>query len=179
MDPKQERQRRYYIADIPGLLLYGVNKHRIESKQNAIWQLCMDNQSMLGCRSNTFVYESQFYTAGDSIKRRDMPNRELHPKLRPVMKEIMEDDDFEQRIEDNKLSHYFDQLVIATGNLADLSALLPWQLHSLLDQVNPDIFNIRPPMSKAELDEFKERNIIGVRCITELYIKKLLLQGAT
>ena len=153
-----------------------VYAHQKKFIAEKMYMYAIQNQNLLNCDTNTFIHDGIWYSAGDKI-RGDAdyrPNRMLHPDLRHEIILILQQE-FEATMQQGILQIHFGQVLITARRKQDLTELLPYPLHDMVNMVDRETFHCGPALLQDEINKFKEDNNDGITCLNCMLLLELLL----
>lgn len=166
---KAIRQLQQYMMDY-------TYQHQQRIIADQMLRYALENQRLLGCSTNTFIYNGIWYSAGDFIKIPPgsdyRPNRMLHPDIRDKINALFRNE-FETKVQQGTLQIYFGQVLITARTTKDLHELLPYPLHPILKNID-STFDCGPSLSQQEIEQFHQKNEDGIRCLHEMLFLRLL-----
>jgi hypothetical protein len=114
--------------------------------------IAQDNMKLTGCKYEAFYYRGKFYTTEQEDTTMAL---ELDPKLYPRMKEYLEEHQRVKGYEMFCVKSMLTTMVAKTNRLEDYKAILPEQLHPVLNRYNA--LSDNKGLSPMEVAQFKKR----------------------
>jgi len=152
--------------------VYSHQKRKIAEK---MYLLALQNQSLLGCETNTFLHDGIWYSAGNPVKTVGdyKPNRILHNDLKGEVIALLQKG-FEATTQQGILQIHFGQVLVTARTKNDLRELLPYPLHEMIDMVDSYTFDCGDDLTQEEITQFKQDNLDGIVCINGMLFLELL-----
>ncbi len=153
-----------------------VYAHQKKKIAERMYGYAIENQNLLNCNSNTFIYNNTWYSAGDPVIENGdyKPNRLLHTKLKEQIVLLLAQE-FEAVVQQSTLQTHFGQVLLTANHKSDLLELLPYPLHSMINVVDSTTFDYGSALTSAEIEQFKIDNHDGITCLNSMLLLELLL----
>lgn len=169
----KDQERMFYIRSLQNQIVADLFAHQKKEFERVMWDIAEENQTLLGTRTNTFMWDGQWYPIPNPPKD---CNKTLHPTLRAKVYKLMSavnphDADMEAGI--NTL---IANALTTARNHFDLDRLLPSKAMEMVSYIDPAVFNIGASLSDDEVDAFKETNKINLKYLKRTIMLQLLLQ---
>lgn len=175
----QLKQRNYYVRYIQKGLIEQILKDHFQERQNLLEELIQENTFLLniqnpGTITPTFMYGGEFYRSLNWFANRE-DNRAIHPQMMERITEFVHDKDFNFAVQKSHVESYVANTLMFAKNKNDLFELIPGKFHTILREINEDMFNIGPAADKADIDQFKKTHHRGLVEFQRLFLEALLL----
>jgi len=170
--------RMAYIKKLHDKLFAFVYKTNQKKINQAIEQIAIDNQILLGADTMSFVFEDTWYPEQIRDKHKDTLkacNRILHPSLWEQVHELLHDKNFNEQMVKIKVKTLLGNILMLAKHTQDLIGLLPSDLFGAISPIDEDLFNKADPLPEATINEFLENNKVNFSQLHHMTITKLLL----
>jgi hypothetical protein len=94
--------------------------------------------------------------------------------MAPITNFMRKQQDFNLIEQQQKVSNYVINVLLFAKHVYDIQELIPDKFRTHLS-VSPDIFDIGPPATEKELEQFRTKNISGLLEFKRLFLEELLL----
>jgi hypothetical protein len=179
-NPKNaETNRMAYIQLLRDHLMNFLNKEVNRIKDEAAEKLALRNQTLLNCKTPSFIFNSKWYAAvplpGPKALTTDGWNRAIHPDIYQDVYDLLYEDNFEIVEQRALLDAFFSAVLTETQHWDDVVMLIPRSFMGSLPAVDESVFNIGPRLSLEQIQMIKDKHVEGVKCLTRLAMRNLLL----
>jgi hypothetical protein len=171
-----------YVTQLFDELVTFMDKEENAVRQHKLFELLLENQSLLQCSTPSFVYNHTWYSTqaiptgyGASATMRKW-NREIHEVVLPKVMELLDPEDFENMRKKATISNFFSTILPLINHVDDLKQLVPDFWISKLPPIDAKLFNQADPMTAAEIERLKEETKEGFDHLKMLAMRHLLLQ---
>jgi len=169
-------ERMKLIRRLQQSILSFIYAHQKKKIAEEMYFLALQNQRLLGCNTNTFLYNGVWYSAGDPIKIRGTyrPNKVLHNDLKEKVISLLHKE-FEATTQQSILHTHFGQVLITANRKDDLYKLLPYPLHKIIGMVDSAVYDCGDSLTPEEIKQFQKDNHDGIVCLNSMLLLDLLL----
>lgn len=169
-----QRLRAHYVLTIKGVIVDTIFLEFDKERYENLYELLQENALMLDGTSPTFAYKNQMYAPlGYRLSKED--NRAIHPALLQRVIDYFDRIDFDLIVQRNRIDNYIGNILLFSKHISDVKAILPHRFHKPILEVDLDIFNIGNEASVEEIEDFKERNRVGIVELQRLFLTDLLM----
>ena len=169
-----QRLRAHYVLAIKGIIVHTIFLEFDEERYENLYELLQENATMLDGVTPTFAYKNQMYAPlGYRLSKQD--NRAIHPELLQRVIDYFDRIDFDLIVQRNRIDNYVGNILLFAQHINDVKAILPHRFHKPILEVDLDIFNIGNEASVEEIEDFKERNRVGIVELQRLFLTDLLM----
>jgi hypothetical protein len=167
------RRRSHYVQTLKNDIFEYVYKERVTAKEERIEELVIENANLLNDTPSSFLYRGKMYTTRYYIANRKSP-KTLHPNMIPKVSKVIDQDDFDIFVDENKVKNYISNTLIEAKHTDDLYKLLPSRITDILRWVNREVFDIGPCMTEDAIEKFKEYHREDLLAFGRLFLEQLL-----
>jgi hypothetical protein len=169
---REHKARTQYLTLIRDHIINHIYLAKRKLQAQEIHQICMQNMSLIGEReAYSFVFEGKRYP--ENVRNISV-NRKLHISLLEPMTSIIHALDYDEFEEGVNLHNYIGSLLQFAKNKDDLVEILPYPIHDALSAIEITSFDLAPSKPMDEILAFKEANPVGVECLNQLLVTRML-----
>ena len=169
-----QRFRAQYVLAVKSLIVDTIFLEADKERYEQLYALLHENAALLGGCSLTFAFKKQMY-APAGYRPSKIDNRSIHPAMLERVIEYFDRFDFDIIIQRNRVDNFVGNVLLFANHLTDLKALIPKRFHKPLEEVDQDVFNVGNEASAEMLEEFKNKNRVGIVELQRLFLSDLLM----
>ena len=171
-----KRQRNIYLVQLQTDIINFINKAKYKHIEHAINIIAGENQILLQCATNTFIFQGMRYPFDQP--RVTGENKQLHLSLHTRVRDLVNTESFGELERVALLKHYLTSIFNIALSVANLKVLLPTPLHPILVNHGCPLFDIIPDTTPDQLQAFLENNKQGVSILKQYLAYDLICYSA-
>lgn len=176
------KRRITLIYGLNNLLLQQFYKHQEIMQLKAMGKLALENQNKTNGNYPCFMFEGVWYTYpynAEMPKNTEGIPRSLDINLIHKAIAIMYQNDFEETISIEYIRNFIGNALNLCRTINCLEELLSIDIKQITTTLHTgeleEIYNIGNPLTKEEINQFKQKNVAGIKAVQQLTMKELLL----
>jgi len=173
-------QRNQLLKHSSEMMMYFIFVEYHRDRIKLLDELCVENAMRIAgsptaeMPTPTFMYHGTLYAASWHNKR-STDNREIHPAVMPKIADYFDKTDFDMLERTNRVKNYVDNVLLYGKHVEDIYQLIPGRFHKVIEDINPDVYNVGDPLSPDQLEQFKNKFKAGQVELQKLLLEELLL----
>ena len=160
------------------LIMYFIFQEYTHDRIRLLDDLCVENAIKIDSQTNTctatFMYKGEMHKASWYTFRKG-DNREIHPSMMEKIAHYFEVVDFDMVERSNRIKNYVDNVLLHGKHISDIQQLIPGRYHKVIEDINPEVYNIGDPLSPDQIEQIKNKFKPGLVELQKLLLEELLL----
>lgn len=169
----REQKRMEYLRKTQKIILDSLYKHIEKKLEKCMWEIAEENQVLVKGNSPTFFFNGRWWPISNHEYPKEC-NKILHHSLYSKTQKIIDALDIKNDAIRIGVETVIGNFLSISGHEEDIKKLFPESIQSFIPLIDPEIFNIKDPLSDDVIKEVLLKNEINIRYLKRLLITQVL-----